>query len=252
MRSAISGDLIRSWAVPQEFVSKCLLIRWFGGTSSGDSDKNNHSRLLLCDPQAVRIFDVQDGSWKASIDGATGNVGQISNVCFADSPDSILVFSDFGLKLTIWSLATGRGVEIKDPKPGETSYDLRPDTGHLALLTRNSAQDILMIFSPSSHKLLKSVDLGTIDAQEVQWSLDGRWLAIRDTSFAGHRVQIYTADGQHFRTFSGVGDPDEIGLGIKSMSWSTSGSLILGDYNSTITLLNKTTVSIDCMMIGAS
>ena len=244
MRSAISGDLVQSWVIPQEFVSKCLVIRWFGGINSQKSDNSTQCRLLLCDPQTVRIFDVRDGAWKASINSATGNVGQISNVAFADSPDSILVFSDFGLKLTIWSLVTGRGVEIKDPKPGETSYDLRPDTGHLALLTRNTTQDIMMIFAPSSHNLFRSIDLGTIDAQEVQWSLDGRWLAIRDTSFAGHRVQIYTADGQHFRTFSGVGDSDEIGLGIKSMAWSTSGSLILGDYNGTITLLKKTTVRV--------
>ena len=186
---------------------------------------------------------MEDGAWKATIENATSNVGQISNVAFGDNSDSILVFSDFGVKLTIWSLVTSRGVEVRDPKLGEACYDLRPGTKHLALLTRPSAQDNLMILAPKSQNLLKSVELGTIDAQEVQWSKDGRWLAVRDTPSAGHSVHIYTADGHRFRTFNGAQDLDEVGLGLKSMIWSPAGSLILGDYNGAVTLLNKTTVS---------
>jgi hypothetical protein len=191
----------------------------------------------------VRIHDITDVKRSAVVERAASNFGRIADVEFGPSPNEVLVFSDFGVKLTIWSLVTCRGVEFRDPKYMVNCYSCRPRTGHLAILTRPAAQDILMLLNPSSHELITSVELPTIDAQEVLWSPNGCWLAIRDAASSGHKLLIYTADAHLFKTYTSVGATEDIGLGIKRMAWSCSnGTLALGDYNDNVTILSNNTV----------
>ena len=179
------------------------------------------------------------------IDKAASNLGKIAEVAFGQTKDEILVFSDFGVKLTIWSLLTSRGVEIRDPKYLVKCYHHRPRKGHLAVLTRPAAQDVLMLLQPGSHELVKSVEMPTIDAQEVAWSPDGNWLATRDTASSGYKVLIYTADGHLYKTVSNSVSDVDISLGVKCMQWSPfAGTLAIGDNNDTITIFSKNIVSL--------
>lgn len=113
----------------------------------------------------------------------------------------------------------------------------------MAILTRPHAHDILMLLNPGDRGLIKSVELPTVDAQEVTWSPDGRWLAIRDAASTGHRLLIYTADGHLFKMYSNEENTNDIGLGLKRLEWSPlHGVLALGDYNDKVTILSKNTV----------
>ncbi|KAL9124407.1 MAG: hypothetical protein Q9217_006257 [Psora testacea] len=248
VRSATTRSILQTWSVPQDFVSRCAFIRWSWPQRTFSADEISGAthasrRVLLADDETIRVYDAADPLWQGTIDGASCNLVKLADIAFGHNPNDILVFSDFGVKLTIWSLSTCRGVEVRDPKYIVACYDYRPNTGHLALLTRAVAQDVLMLLKPGPHEVLKSVDLGTIDAQEVRWSADGHWIAVRDTASAGNRIQIYTANGHLFRTFTGAGHSEEIGLGIKCMQWSPAGTLWLGGYDGTITMLSKNTVS---------
>lgn len=199
---------------------------------------------MLADDDNVRVYDVNDPGWSGRIERAVSNVGRIADVAFGYTENELLVFSDFGVKLTIWSLITCRGIEIRDPKYMVHCYTYRAQTGHMAILTRPHAQDILMLLSPGDHGLIKSVELPTVDAQEVSWSPDGRWLVMRDAASSGHKVLIYTADGHLFKMCSGEGNTDAIGLGIRHMEWSPLHVMLaLGDYNDKITILNKNIVT---------
>ena len=250
--SSYTGEQFRTIPLPPEFIARCRFIRWFrwGGIAEkaiqlrGDDEKQSQcNRILLADDDTVRLYDVNDPSWSALIERAASNLGRIADVAFGYNPNEFLVFSDFGVKFTIWSLTTSRGVEIKDPKYTMPCYSFRPRTGHMAILARPAAQDILMLLSPSKHELISSTELPTVDAQEVSWSSDGCWLAIRDAASSGHKVLIYTADGQLFKTYSGVVDDVCIGLGLRSMAWNPSnGGLLLGDYSENVTILSKKTV----------
>lgn len=235
----------------QDFASKCRFIRWSRGGVPADTGSQKLedgqglrcSRLLLADDDNIRAYDVKDHKWSATIEKTAANFGRIADVAFGHTPDEVLVFTDFGVKLTIWSLSSCRGVEIRDPKYMVHCYSHRTQTGHLAILTRPGAQDLLMLLNPGDHELVRSVELPTIDAQEVAWSPDGCWLAIRDAASNGHKVLIYTADGHLFRTYAGIEDTREIGLGIKRIRWiPKTGKLALGDYNDYITILSKNTV----------
>ena len=252
--SSYTGENFRTIPLPPEFVARCGFIRWsrWGDIPGevfhqpGDDEKERPcNRILLANDDTVRLHDIYDPTWSALIERAGSNLGRIADVAFGYNPNEFLVFSDFGVKLTIWSLTTSRGVEIRDPKYMVHCYSYRPRTGHMAILSRPATQDILMLLSPSKHELITSVELPTVDAQEVSWSPDGCWLAIRDAASSGHKVLIYTADGQLFKTYPGVVDDGKIGLGLKRMAWNPSnGALLLGDYNDNVTILFKNTVNI--------
>jgi len=188
------------------------------------------------------MFEVDDEQWKAAIQGVSNNSAKIANVVFGTDESEILVFSDFGVKVTIWSLKTSRGAEIRDPKSG-WSYDIRPRTGHLAILTRAGAHDTLMLLSPGTHQMLKSTELETVDAQGVKWSPDGRWLAIWDVASCGYKVMVYTADGHLFKTYDGGQTSDKISFGVRSVVWHPQSEfLAVGDFEDQVTLLAQPTV----------
>ena len=101
-----------------------------------------------------------------------------------------------------------------------------------------------MLLQPGGHELVKSVELHTVDAQEVAWNADGDWLAIRDTASNGYKVLIYTADGHLYKNISSSGNNVDISLGVRCMQWIPSaGTLAIGDNNNNITILSKNNVS---------
>ena len=255
--STHTGRVIRSFTLAANFVANCRFIRWSRLDSSQHptpqlfhSDRKDkqpdwqRNRVLLADDDSVHAYDVNDSQWSATIERASGKFGKIANIAFGYSTNEVVVFSDFGIKVIIWSLVTSRGIEIRNPKYTVQCYSYRPTTGHMAVLTRPAAQDVLMILDPESHNLIKSIGIPSVDAQEVVWSLDGRWLAVRDAASSGHNVFIYTADGHLFRTYSGAESNGEVRLGVKRIEWVPStGLLALGDYNDNVTILGKNTVS---------
>lgn len=250
--SSLTNEVIQTIQLPQDFVTRCRFFQWFGPYEAPsntfreqESGKLNlpAGRILLADNDAVRIYDVADSKWQAVIDKAAGSSGRIADVSFGHTEDEVLVFSDFGVKLTIWSLITRRAVEIRDPKYMVHCHGYRPWTGHLAILTRPAAQDILMLLNPKTYELVRSAELPTIDCQEISWSPDGNWIAIRDVASAGYKVLIYTADGHLYKFCYSKNILSDISLGVKEMQWSPSGGVLaIGDNNDHVELFSKDTV----------
>ena len=244
---------MRSIPLPQDFLSRCHFLRWSrtnDPTRIAPQKQRNglleqQGRILLADDDTIRVYDINDPSWHAVIDKASSNLGRIVEVAFGHTKDEVVVFSDFGVKVSIWSLLTSRGVEIRDPKYSVKCCHHRPQTGHLAILTRPAAQDVLMLLQPGSHELVRSVEMPTIDAQEVSWSPEGNWLAVRDVASSGYKVLVYTADGHLYKTIMSSGIDVDISLGVRCMQWSPfAGTLAIGDNNDSISIFSKNSVSI--------
>lgn len=257
-----SRKAVQKFPLPQDFILRCRYLRWYkiddlkrnATKEQGNGQCEQRGRILLADDETVHIYDINDPAWHAVIEKAAGNLGRIADVAFGHEADEVVVLSDFGAKLTIWSLLTSRGVEVRDPKYMVKCYHHRPRTGHLAILTRPAAQDLLMLLQPGSHELVKSVELHTIDAQEVAWDPEGDWLAISDTASSGYRVLIYTADGHLYKTISNSVNNVDISLGVKCIIWSPStNTLSVGDNNDSIVVFSKNNVnqSIDVMAFSA-
>ena len=249
IRSSITGDICQKFQLTQDFSAQCRYVRWFIGRSPATGGPQNQQcrekaqRVLLANNDTVLIYDANDAQWKAEITGASSNLDNIANVDFGYNPNEVLVFSDFRVKVTIWSLITNRGVEIRDPKALLYGHDYRLQTGHLAILARAAAHDTVMLLNPGTHELFKSFDLPTVEAQGLKWSPDGRWLAIWDAASSGYKVFIYTADGHLFKTYVGEQDAHNIGLGMKSLTWSPKAEVLaIGDHNERVTLLSNKTV----------
>jgi hypothetical protein len=191
------------------------------------------------------VWDIEDPSWTATINNGSGGMGKIVNAEFGRTKDEVLVFSDFGSKLTVWSLLTGRNVEIRDPKYSSSrGHEYRKILGILVLLTRSSAQDMLSFHAPNSYKVMKSVTLPTTDVQGMKWSPDGHWIALWDTSSMGQKVYIYTADGNLYRSYTGTDDSGIGSSGIRTVEWSAAGQyLAIGGTDRRVTLLGTRTFS---------
>lgn len=254
VRSSTKSTILHSFPLPRDLTSTWRFLQWSGqsGAKAGIEDRiqingkspSISSRVLLANGDTVLIWDIGDSQWSAVINGATSNLGDIGRVCFGFTANEILVFSCFGVKVTIWSLTTSRGFAIRDPKSLPTCHDYRPRTGHLAILTRDGAHDTLILLAPGTYELIRSVDLTTVDAQGVKWSPDGQWLVVWDAASMGCKVSMYTPDGHLFRTYSGSQDADNIGMGAKTLKWSPLNSTLnIGGLDQSIVLLQRNTVS---------
>lgn len=236
IRRLSTFDTVRAINLPSP-ASKVLAIRWASITKGAGAS----TRLLLAEEHVVRVWDIQDPEWSATIDNGSGGMGKIANAEFGHDDTEVLVFSDLHAQVTVWSLWTGRSVEIKDPKFAAKGHGRNRV---FALLSRPTAHDVVTLHAPLSYAVIKSIALPTNDAQGLKWSPDGRWLAIWDSATTGYKALIYTADGHLYRTYTGDYYEDHlIGLGVRSIEWSPSGDfLAIGGYEKTITLLSTKTV----------
>ncbi len=200
-------------------------------------------RFLLADDDIVRVYDSDGAHRNVRIGNLAGNTGSIADVQFGVTKDQLLVFSDFGFKVTLISISKQEGLELRAPKQVPICYGLRPRTGHLALLTRPSLHDILLFCQTSGSGPVVTVELATMDAQGILWSPNGQWLAIWDAASAGYNVLICTPDGHLYKTYSGGQDADTIGLGVKTLRWSPASEfLAIGDCDQRVILLKSNTV----------
>lgn len=212
------------------------------------------NRLLIFDDDTTRVYDLRDEKWSATINNGSGGMGKNVHVEFGASQDEVLIWSDFAACLKVWCLRTGRAVEIRDPKfSGREGrgWGYRPSGqgrgSVLALLCRTSGLDILLLLSTRTYTLLSRVELPTIDAANLKWSRDGRWLAIWDAASTGYHLHIYTADGHLYRTITRE-PSDELdtwgieGLGIKSVDWLPGNErLAVGGWDRRVRILSTRT-----------
>lgn len=230
---------------------KFLCLRWSPSHNSPSSRPVSHDtptplRFLYATEDYVRVFDLQDQKYLVNIDNGSGSMGKNAHVEFGANMDEVLIWSSFSSRLVVWNIATGKSIEIKDPKHVGKGHDRRGGnkTSIFALITRHTSHDIVNLHIQGSYTITKSIALPTIDAQGLKWSPDGRWLAVWDSPRMGYKVLIYTADGNLLRTYSGdYFDDALIGLGVRCIEWSISGDfLAVAGYERAITLLNTRTV----------
>jgi hypothetical protein len=218
-------------------------IHWFLWSESSN-------RILVASTDNIRVFSAVDPQFSANITHPTGGTTKVAFVSFGATEDEICVFSEFGLKLSIFNLSTSKCLELNAPKfynPGVAGRGIsyRPGTSNLALLTRSGGKDVISIHMRDTFEVKRSWYSDTIDAQGLSWSPDGRWLAIWESASQGHRMLVYTADGHLYKTWNGPTPISEdetdlsLGAGIKLFEWNRTGSQVaVGDYSRRVTILS--------------
>ncbi|KAJ1540124.1 WD repeat-containing protein wrap73, partial [Cladochytrium tenue] len=174
---------------------------------------------------AVQVFSLRDPEWTACIEeGLAG----LTAVRWAPDSRHILAFSDFQLRITVWSLTDTEAVyHIQYPKFSNRGFGFRPDGRYFALAERREGKDTVSVYDCEDWSLLKHFPVETSDLEDLAWSPDGRYIAVWD-SLLEYRVAIYHPDGRKAASYSAY----EHGLGVKTVSWSPSGQfLAVGSYD---------------------
>ncbi|KAF8852339.1 hypothetical protein BDZ45DRAFT_600095 [Acephala macrosclerotiorum] len=238
IRDTRSLELIRVVALPPDLAAS---VSWFLWSESS-------SRVLLGSAEHIRVYSAINSKFLANVLHPTSGTTKITFIAFGASDDEVLVFSDHGLKLSVYNLSSSKSVDINAPKlynPGVAAkgYSYRPGTSHLGLLTRSNGKDVISIHTPGTLDVIRSWLPQSIDAQGLCWSADGRWLVAWESASQGHALFVYTADGHLFKTWNGSisasDDPDAtLGAGIKIFEWSGNGAHIaIGDHGMRVAIL---------------
>ncbi|CAG8772584.1 3255_t:CDS:2, partial [Dentiscutata heterogama] len=91
----------------------------------------------------IIIRDIYDPTWKKSIkEGPAG----LLNVKWNLDGKSIMCFSDFELRITIWSLITNNGYYIQDPKYHNKGFCFREDPPWFILAERRECKDFIGVY----------------------------------------------------------------------------------------------------------
>lgn len=153
----------------------------------------------------------------------------------------VLVFHEHSTALEVMTIAKGisKVQRILAPKfSSPNGYDYRPRSGPMALLSKGNG-DTLSIHDPVSYKCVASVTLDMVDVQGVKWSPSGDWLVLWETPSLGTKTAIYTADGNHYRTYTDSLESDFPSLGVNIVEWAPNTSFVaLGKQNATIDILD--------------
>ncbi|KAF9022969.1 YVTN repeat-like/Quino protein amine dehydrogenase [Hymenopellis radicata] len=197
--------------------------------------------LAACAPKgAVHVYKLQDERWYARIDaGAEGLVKA------EWSPDGryILCFSEWGLRVTIWSLIDGRATYIQFPLHPDKGYTFRADGRYFLLAERHKSKDTLGIYDAhESYQLARHFPLPTSSLASLTLSPNGHHLAVWEGALE-YKIYILSLIGDVVASFSPEPDP---GLGIRTVSWHPSGSfLLVGGWDDKIHILS--TASWSCV-----
>ncbi|KAK4230867.1 WD40-repeat-containing domain protein [Podospora fimiseda] len=237
--------------LPQDFVGPVISFQW-----------SPSSRLLLvAGPDQVRIWSALDSTFHATIRHSMVPGTKPAHVGFGASDSEVCIISSFGLKFAVFDLASSKTIEVASPKVFSPSsacrcFSFRPETRHLALLTRVAGKDMISIHSFPTRELQRSWAPETVDAQGLEWSPDGHWLVVWDSAAQGHRVVFYTSDGHLFKTWSGPANPSvedrdfALGAGVKALQFSPDAQrLAIGDSSRSVCIISMTSAVTETMRL---
>eukprot|EP00825_Cyclidium_porcatum_P005999 TRINITY_DN12947_c0_g1_i4.p1 TRINITY_DN12947_c0_g1~~TRINITY_DN12947_c0_g1_i4.p1 ORF type:complete len:438 (+),score=78.06 TRINITY_DN12947_c0_g1_i4:103-1416(+) len=188
--------------------------------------------VVLSKKGVLQIKSTIGQKWDAKIeDQASGIIG--AKWC----PDSrqVIVFSDFGLKATIYSLADKSQQYIKCPKYADKGIQFSQDGKFMALVERQETKDYIGIYYTKDWKLLNHFQVETLDLQDILWSKNSMFILAWDNSIQYKFLMFCPNTGLIFKY-----QPYDFALGIKYVAISNNSSITaIGSYDEKIRLVNN-------------
>ncbi|KAK9795231.1 hypothetical protein WJX73_008078 [Symbiochloris irregularis] len=208
-------------------VDRICQLQW-----CGDSSKllcRLHGRAVL------QVWSLAQPEWECKI-----NQGVAGAAAALWSPDgrSVLVASDFGIKLSVWSLAERKCMaNLPGPKHSVNCMALSPDGQILAIVERTECKDFLVLVSTATWRLTSRRVVGSSDLAAIAWSPDGSRLAAWDAVLQ-YKALLFGRDGAAKGSYCAYQDA----LGIEDGAWQPRGQMLaLGSCDQAVRLLHNTT-----------
>ncbi|PHH63579.1 hypothetical protein CDD81_5671 [Ophiocordyceps australis] len=211
------------------------------------------TKILVSTATQIYLFSAADKSVHAKVGNPAG--GKPSAISFGATDRQIILWCPFGLRLFIIDVSTSSTVSVSNPKFHHAScmargFAIRPESGHIALVTRTDGKDFVSIHDAETGQLQRAWQPPTLDAQGLFWTANGQWLVLWDTRAQGYQLVLYTPDGQHFRTLKAPPSISssatlgsslvELETGIKTCQSSPNGELCAVIYSSKSTVIYNT------------
>ncbi|KAL4788559.1 Quino protein amine dehydrogenase [Aspergillus varians] len=225
--------------------ARCKFLR-FSHSKQGSAESR---RMFCASDSRILVWDLHPLQQHAEIENIEPGA---LNIDYGSDENEVIAFHAFNTKLTIFGLDSGRSHVLKSPKfSHQNGFGYRPKTRQLAILLKPETADLLTVHESRSHELIGKEELPTVDAQGLKWSPDGRWIAVWEAASAGTKVLVFTADGELFRTYTGLLDYDDsVDLGVRGIEWGPvavhnglSQVLAVGKVDGTVDLLGSKTFS---------
>mmetsp|Transcript_26229 Transcript_26229/g.47281 ORF Transcript_26229/g.47281 Transcript_26229/m.47281 type:complete len:439 (-) Transcript_26229:339-1655(-) len=198
----------------------------------GHLEWSSCSKYVLCvlmGRAVVQFFAIDSMNQIARIDEGLGGLRAAK---WLPSGRHVITLSDFGMRLTIWSLTNKEDIkQIKQPKLDEAQQliiDFTQDLKYAALVQRRDCKDNILVLDLDHFVVMRRWDTdNSSDIQSLNWSPDGCHICCIDCMFL-YRAFIYSLDG---KLLSVITNPNAV-LGINTFEWSNDSRLIvLGGYD---------------------
>ncbi|PCH34697.1 YVTN repeat-like/Quino protein amine dehydrogenase [Wolfiporia cocos MD-104 SS10] len=165
----------------------------------------------------VEVFKMRDEDWRAHIDaGAEGLV----KAEWAPDGRTIVCWSEWGLRITLWSLVTGSATYIQNSIHPERGYDFRSDSHYLVVAERHKSHDTLGVYdATAAYRLVRHFPLPTSSLSGIALSPTGNHLAIWEGALE-FKIYIVALSGELLSTYVPERDP---GFGIRTAVWHPAG-----------------------------
>ncbi|KAF7320307.1 ATP-dependent metallopeptidase [Mycena kentingensis (nom. inval.)] len=186
----------------------------------------------------VHVYKVQDVGWSARIESGTEGLVKAE---WAPDGRTILCFSQWGLRVTIWTLSTGLGTYIQYPLHPDAGYAFRSDGRYFVLAERHKSKDTLGVYdTEDAYKLVRHFPSPTASLASLALSPTGNYIAVWEGPIE-YKLHILSLAGNIQGSF--CPDPDP-GYGIRRVGWHPTGMfLAVGGWDEKVGLtLNETTL----------
>ncbi|CAE6425362.1 unnamed protein product [Rhizoctonia solani] len=196
--------------------------------------------LACCSKRGVvNVYSMVDPQWNARVEaGAEG----LARAEWAPDGRSVICFSEWGLRVTVWSLLDGTATYIQFPKHMDRGYTFRKDGRYFILAERHKSRDTIGVYDArDGYKVTRHFQSPTQSLAAMSLSPNGRHLAVWEGPLE-YKLSILNLAGTVLRTFTPDPDP---GLGIRSVAWHPSGAfLAVGGWDDKVHILSSLSWSV--------
>ncbi|KAG8948606.1 hypothetical protein FRC04_009509 [Tulasnella sp. 424] len=200
--------------------------------------RDSEYMLAACAKRGViGVFKMRDEDWEARIE--TGAEGLV-RAEWAPDGRSIMCFSGWGLRVTIWSLITGLATYIQYPKHPDRGYAFRKDGRYLLLAERHKSKDTMGVYDTvDEYKLVRHFPLPTSSLSSIAISPTGSHVAVWEGPL-DYKLHIITLVGNVVATFTPPEPDTALGLGIRAVVWHPTGAfLAVGGWDDKIHIVTS-------------
>ena len=153
------------------------------------------------------------------------------------TPDSrkIILFNDFNVRMSIWSLVDKSTIYINSPKFNEKGLVFSKNGNFMALAERNQGKDFIGIYFTGDFSLVSHFKVNTFDLNDLLWTEDSTSLIVVDTPLEV-KFFVYSPTGNLIATQ----EPYLYGLGIEISKLSNNSHILsLGCNDGILRLYNS-------------